>query len=121
MLILPWLLFDNAEPKIGSRRGLEDPRSFQFHLLIDKRLEKAKTFTKEDRDDANVDFVNQPSSEALLSGIRATNHHDLFVTCGCLCLLNSPLDAIGNEGHRQLVVLSFDHLFWKSMSQDKDR
>ena len=47
MLILPWLLFDNAEPQIGSRRGLEDPRSFQFHLLIASRLEKAKTFTKE--------------------------------------------------------------------------
>ena len=62
MLMLPWLLFDNAEPQIGSRRGLEYPRSFQFHLLIDERLEKAKTFTKEDRDDANVDFVNQPGS-----------------------------------------------------------
>jgi len=47
MLMLPWLLFDNAEPQIGSRRGLEDPRSFQFHLLIASRLEKAKTFTKE--------------------------------------------------------------------------
>ena len=34
MLILPWLLFDNAEPQIGSRRGLEHPRSFQFYLLI---------------------------------------------------------------------------------------
>ncbi len=62
MLILPWLLFDNAEPKICSRRGLEYPRSFQFHLLIASRLEKAKTFTKEDRDDANMDFVNQPGS-----------------------------------------------------------
>ena len=26
---------------------------------MDERLEKAKTFPKEDRDDANVDFVNQ--------------------------------------------------------------
>ncbi len=62
MLSLPWVLFDHAEPQIGSRRGLEHPRSFQFHLLIDERPEKAKTFTKEDRDDANMDFVNQPSS-----------------------------------------------------------
>ena len=62
MLIPPWLLFDNAEPKICSRKGLEHPRSFQFHLLIDERLEKSKTFPKEDRDDANMDFVNQPGS-----------------------------------------------------------
>ncbi len=62
MLSLPWLLFDNAEPQIGSRRGLEYPRSFQFHLLIGSRLEKAKTFTQEDRDDAHMDFVNQPGS-----------------------------------------------------------
>jgi hypothetical protein len=62
MLILPSLLFDNAEPKIGSRRGLEDPRSFQFHLLIDERPEEAKTFTKEYWYDANVDLVNQPGS-----------------------------------------------------------
>lgn len=53
------ILLDNAEPQIGSRRGLEHPRSFQFHLLIASRLEKSKTFTKEDRDDANMDFVNQ--------------------------------------------------------------
>jgi hypothetical protein len=62
MLILLWLLFDNAEPQIGSRRGLEHPRSFQFHLFTDERLEKAKAFTQEDRDDANVDFINQPGS-----------------------------------------------------------
>src|SRR6266566_3880196 len=61
-LSLSWLLFDNAEPQIGSRGGLEYPRSFQFYLLIDERLEKAKTFPKENRDDANVDFVNQPGS-----------------------------------------------------------
>src|SRR2546428_3456899 len=73
------ILLDNAEPKIGSRRGLEHPRSFQFHLLIAYRLEKSKTFTKEDRDDANMDFVNQPGSEALLSGIGAAYHHDMFV------------------------------------------
>jgi hypothetical protein len=110
MLSLPWLLFDHAEPQIGSRRGLEHPRSFQFQLFIVSRLEKAKTFTKEDRDDANMDFVNQPGSQALLSGMRAADHHDLFVPCGCLCLLKSPLDAIDNEGNRQLVVLSFDRL-----------
>src|SRR5438876_1932670 len=62
MLILPWLLFDNAEPQIGSRRRLEDPRSFQFYLLIGSRLEKAKTFPKEDRDNANMDLANQPGS-----------------------------------------------------------
>ncbi len=62
MLSLPWLFCDNTEPQIGSRRGLEYPRAFQFHLLIDERLEKAKTFTQEDRDDANMDFVNQPGS-----------------------------------------------------------
>jgi len=56
------LLFDNAEPQIGSRRGFEHPRSFQFHLLIGSRLEKAKTFTKEYGHDANMDFVNQPGS-----------------------------------------------------------
>ena len=56
------ILLDHAEPQIGSRRGREDPRSFQLHLLIDVRLEKAKTFPKEDWDDANVDLVNQPGS-----------------------------------------------------------
>ncbi len=62
MLSLPWLLFDHAEPQIGSRGGREHPRAFQFHLLIDEVPEKAKTFTKEDRDDAHMDFVNQPGS-----------------------------------------------------------
>ncbi len=56
------ILLDNAEPQIGSRRGLEYPRSFQFHLLMASRLEKSKTFTKEDGNDANMDFVNQPGS-----------------------------------------------------------
>jgi hypothetical protein len=31
-------------------------------LLIDERLEKAKTFPKEDRNDANAKFVNQLGS-----------------------------------------------------------
>jgi hypothetical protein len=54
--------FDHAEPQIGSRRGLEHPRSFQFQLLIGERLEKAQAVPKEDRDDAHMDFVNQPGS-----------------------------------------------------------
>ena len=62
MLSLPWVLFDHAEPQIGSRRGREHPRAFQFQLLIGSRLEKAKTFPKEDGHDANMDFVNQPGS-----------------------------------------------------------
>src|SRR5437588_2888592 len=115
------VLLENAEPKIGSRRGLEYPRSFQFHLLIAERFEKSKTFTKENRDDANVDFVNKPGSYALLSSTRATYHRDIFVTCGCFCLFNGTFDPVGDEGKRQLVVLSFGHLFWNSMSQDKDR
>ncbi len=53
------------------------------------RLEKAKTCPQEDRDDADVDFVHQPGSQTLLSGIRATYHHDMFVACGCFCPLNS--------------------------------
>src|SRR5258705_4070374 len=76
-----WILLDNAEPQISSRLRLEDPRCFQFNLFIDERLEKAQTFTKEDRDDANMDFVNKSGSQALLSGICAAYHCDLFVTC----------------------------------------
>ncbi len=34
MLILPSLLFDNAEPKICSRRGLYDLHAFQFNLQL---------------------------------------------------------------------------------------
>src|SRR5437660_5454599 len=41
---LPWVLFEHAEPYIGSRRRREHPRSFQFQLLIGSRLEKAQTF-----------------------------------------------------------------------------
>ena len=70
-LSLPCVLFDHAEPQIGSRRGREDPRSFQFQLLIDERLEKAQPFTQENRDDAHMNFVNQPGSQALLGGMRA--------------------------------------------------
>ena len=57
---LPWVLFEHAEPQIGSRRRREDPRAFHFQLLIGSRLEKAQPFPKEDRDNAHVDFVNQP-------------------------------------------------------------
>src|SRR6266700_4177730 len=89
--------------------------------LIGSRLEKAQALTQEDRNDAHMDFVNQPGSEALLSGICAAYHHDMFLFCGGFGLLNRLVDAIGDEGHRQLVVLSFDHLLWKMMSQDKDR
>ena len=45
-------------------------------------LEKAKTFTKEYGHDTNLYLVNKSSSYALLSGIRAAYHHDMFVTCG---------------------------------------
>src|SRR2546428_14136921 len=93
---LPWVLFEHAEPQIGSRRGREDPPEFQFQLLIGSRLEKAQPFPKEDRDNAHVDFVNQPGSQALLSGLRAAYHRDLFVPCGGFCLLNRTVDALGN-------------------------
>jgi len=45
----------------------------------------------------------------------------LSLSCGFFFLLNCTFNAIGDEGQRQLVVLSFDRLFWNSMSQDKDR
>ena len=35
-------------------------------------------------------------------------------------LLDSTLDAISDEGHHQLVILSFGPLFWNMMSQDED-
>src|SRR6266567_3354369 len=84
-------------------------------------LEKAKTFTKEYGHDANLYLVNKSSSYALLSGIRAAYHHDMFATCGCLCLFNGTFNAIGDKGNRQPFILSFGHLFWNMMSQDKDR
>ena len=84
MLSLPWVLFEHAEPQIGSGLRLEDPPSFQCHVLIDERLEKAKTFTKENRDNTHMDLVNQSGSEALLSGLRAAYHHDVFVPAAAL-------------------------------------
>src|SRR5450755_4238534 len=113
--------FDNAEPQISSRRGHENTRSFQFRLRIDERLEKAQPFANEDGDDAEADFINQSGSQALLSGLRAAYHRDLFVPCGCFCLLDSAFNAIGDEGHCQAVVLAFDRRFWNVMRQDKNR
>src|SRR5258708_21014242 len=91
------ILLDNAEPQIGSRRGLEHPRSFQFHLLIADRLEKSKTLTKEDRDDPHMRFVNQPGSYALLSGLRAAYHPTMIVTFAAFSLLYSPFTALRSD------------------------
>src|SRR5260370_42466222 len=90
-------------------------------MLIGCRLQNAQTLAQEDGDNTKMDIVNQPGSEALLSGTWAAFHHDMSPSCGGFGLLNRPVDAIGDEGNRQLVVLSFDHLLWKMMSQDKDR
>src|SRR5207237_9704431 len=57
-LSLPWVLFDHAEPQIGSRRGREDSHSFQFQLLIGERLEKAQPFPQEDRNDAKMASID---------------------------------------------------------------
>jgi hypothetical protein len=53
---------DHPKPQIGSRLRLEHPRFFHLHLLIDQRLEKAKTLPQKHRDDANTDLINQPGS-----------------------------------------------------------
>lgn len=56
------LSFGHAKPQIGSRRGLEYPRSFESHLLIGARLEKAKAVTQKDGNNANMDLVHQPGA-----------------------------------------------------------
>ena len=117
MLILPSLLFDNAEPKICSRRGLYDLHAFQFNLLATEMLEKSETFTKEYGYDTNLYLINKPGSYALLSSIRAAYHHDMFVACGYLCLFNDTFDAISDEGKRQPFIVSFSHLLGNMMSE----
>jgi len=42
--------------------GRRSPLFFPVPSAMDERFEKAKTFPKEDWDDAHVDFVNQPGS-----------------------------------------------------------
>src|SRR5258708_19363443 len=73
-------LLDHAEPQIGSRWGLEHSRSFQFQLLIGSRLEKTQTLTQVDRDDAHMNFVNQPGSLPSLIASCAPYHHDIFLS-----------------------------------------
>ncbi len=67
-----------------------------------------------------MDFINQPGSQTLLSGIRSTYHHDIFVACGGFCLRNGPFNAVSDEAHRQFAVLLWQ-LLWNRVRQDKDR
>ncbi len=64
-------------------------------------LKQPDTCAQQDRCQIDMDFVEQPGLEALLRDLRAS-YDNVFAARGCLCQLDSPLDAFGDKCERQI-------------------
>src|SRR3954463_6404396 len=63
-------------------------------------LEQADAIAEQDRNEIDVNFVEQPGFDALLRGRRGGNG-DVFITGGSFGLSNGAFDAVGHKRKRR--------------------
>jgi hypothetical protein len=78
--------------------GVDDPRLFQFDVLRVDVLEQADSVAEEYWVEVNLYLVDKPSFGELLNGVRATCDPHVLLARGHSRLLDSALDAVGDEG-----------------------
>ena len=91
---------------MGYTGGINHPHFFQFNVFCAHLLEQTATVTEQDMHYVNLYFVNQSGFQALLSDMRATGFHNIFIPCGCFCLPDGAFDTVGDEGKRRPPFLT---------------
>ena len=85
--------------------GHHDLEAFQFHRIAVGIPKEAGPTAEKDRNQMNMEFIQQSSSHILLYGCRAAADSDIFVSCGSSCLSERALDPVGHEGKRRAAFL----------------
>lgn len=65
---------DDAVPEVGDDGGLDHPGAFELGQLGAEMVEQSDAAAQEQRDQVDLQLVEQPSFEVLLSDIRAASH-----------------------------------------------
>jgi hypothetical protein len=68
-------------------------------------LEQPDAAAEEHGGDMDLNLVEQPGLEVLLSDVRATGHRDVLVARGRPRLLERGFDAVADEGERRSSLL----------------
>lgn len=96
---------DDAETEGDSACGLGHAGRFQRDRRAGHRVEQAEAVAKEDGPHPDPQLVHEPGLEALAHRQCAADDRDLLVARRRLGPSDCSVDAIGDEGERQVVVL----------------
>ncbi len=97
LLLLTLLNYAKGEMRYVRARG--DIGALQLNRFNAKALKQADAAAKQDRDEIDMDSVEQPGLEELLCDVWGSDRH-IFVPGGLFGLANGAFNAIGNEDKR---------------------
>jgi predicted Zn-dependent protease len=88
-------LLDAAKPKMSNALALDHARAFQLQRA--GLIEQAETVAQQNRDEMQLDLVEQARFDELLRGMRTARHAHQFVAGSGLGLCQGLFDAVRNE------------------------
>jgi hypothetical protein len=90
-------LLDDPEAQMDRRRGLDHLERLELDVLVAEVLEHAGAAAKEDRDEVDLELVDQPGGDELLADACPTHHPDGPASGGGPGLLQGAVDAAGHK------------------------
>ena len=87
----------DAVGEVGHAGRLDHARALKPDLRAPEVVEQPGPVSKEDRDDVELHFVDQPCLEVLLSDVRATAQADVLIAGSFPGRLEGGSDSVGDE------------------------
>ena len=85
---------------MGDARRLDGPDLLELHLRVLEVVEEASTVAEHDRNDVELEFVEQSRCQVLLPDLTAAPKPDVLAPGGRLRLFECGLDSVGDEVER---------------------
>src|SRR3954470_14661541 len=86
--------------EVGDAGRLDGPDLLELHLRAPEVVEEASTVAEHDRNDVELEFVQQSRCQVLPSDVGAAPKHDVFATGGLPRLFERGVDSVRDEVER---------------------
>jgi hypothetical protein len=80
--------------------SFDGPDLLELHFGVPEVVEEASTVAEQDRNDVELEFVQQSRCQVLPSNMGTFPEHDVLAAGGLPCLVQRGLDSVGDEVDR---------------------
>src|ERR671912_986841 len=95
-----WTLLHGPVLEVGHPRRLDGADLLQLHLGVLEVVEEARTVAEQDRNDVELEHVQQSRRQILPGDVAAAPEPDVLAAGGLPCLIERGLDSVGDEVER---------------------